>query len=110
MPVRYPPDTRPPVRSTRASNRSRIVAYSEPRSSNWQRFSRRLFSAPVIIPLVFLGTIIFGVLLYYWTVFSHRIDNLLRGEVYTRSAGIYAAPKLLHVGETISQDELLGYL
>ena len=56
------------------------------------------------------GTIIFGVLFYYWTVFSHRIDNLLRGEVYTRSAGIYAAPKLLHVGETISQDELLGYL
>jgi hypothetical protein len=28
-----------------------------------------------------------------WTVFSGRIDNLLKGEVFTRTAGIYAAPK-----------------
>jgi penicillin-binding protein 1B len=71
---------------------------------------RRFFSAPVLIPLVFIGSITFGVLVYYWTVFSGRIDNLLKGEVFTSSAGIYAAPRLLHVGETISQDELLSYL
>jgi penicillin-binding protein 1B len=47
---------------------------------------------------------------YYWTAFSARIDNLLRGEVYTRSAGIYAAPKQLRAGEALSQEELIAYL
>ena len=50
------------------------------------------------------------VAVYYWTAFSARIDNLLRGEIYTRSAGIYAAPKQLRVGEALSRDELLAYL
>jgi penicillin-binding protein 1B len=86
------------------------VAYAEPEPSFWQRFWRRTLSAPVIIPLVFVATILLGFLVYYWTVFSGRIDNLLQGEVYTRSAGIYAAPKQLRVGETLSQDELIAFL
>ena len=71
---------------------------------------RRLFSAPVIIPLVFIGAAVLGILIYYWTVFSGRIDNLLQGEVFTRSAGIYAAPKQLREKESITVDELTGYL
>jgi len=112
MPIRYPPDDRipPPVKHAKLSPPSRIVAYREPRASFWHHLWRRLFSAPVIIPVVFLGTIVFGVLFYYWTVFSHRIDKLLQGEVYTRSAGIYAAPKQLRVGESLSQAELIAYL
>src|SRR5215813_13400403 len=109
MPVRYPPD-RTPAPGGKQSTRNRIVAYREPPAHSWQRVARRFFSPPVVIPLVFLGTIVIGVLIYYWTIFSHRIDNLLRGEVYTRSAGIYAAPIQLHVGESISQDELIAYL
>jgi penicillin-binding protein 1B len=50
------------------------------------------------------------VLVYYWTIFSGRIDNLLRGEVFTHSAGIYAAPKQLRAGETVSPDDLIAYL
>jgi penicillin-binding protein 1B len=50
------------------------------------------------------------VLGYYWVVFSARIDNLLRGEVFTRSAGIYAAPKLIRTGQNISTEDLLTYL
>ena len=109
MPIRYPPENSAPIRSAKSSPRH-SVTYTEPRVGFWPRFRRRLFSPPVIIPLVFLGTVIVGVLIYYWSIFSHRIDNLLKGEVYTRSAGIYAAPKLLHVGEAISQDELVAYL
>ncbi|HEY6119329.1 MAG TPA: transglycosylase domain-containing protein, partial [Pyrinomonadaceae bacterium] len=109
MPIRYPPENSAPIRSAKSSPRH-IATYTEPRVGFWPRFRRRLFSAPVIIPLVFFGTVIVGVLIYYWSIFSHRIDNLLKGEVYTRSAGIYAAPKLLHVGEAISQDELVAYL
>jgi penicillin-binding protein 1B len=50
------------------------------------------------------------VLVYYWTVFSNRIDNLLQGEVFTRSAGIYAAPKQLRVNEAFSEEELIAFL
>src|SRR6185436_9628034 len=71
---------------------------------------RRLVSAPVIIPVAFVSAIVLGLLIYYWTVFSGRIDNLLAGEVYTRTAGIYAAPKQLRVSEAISQADVIGFL
>jgi len=106
MPVRYPPNnTRYP-----GGRGPQVVSYVEPEQSLGRRFFRRLFSAPVIIPVVFIGAIVLGVLIYYWTVFSRRIDNLLQGDVFTRSAGIYAAPNQLRVGESMSVDELLAYL
>jgi penicillin-binding protein 1B len=49
-------------------------------------------------------------LVYYWTVFSGRIDNLLKGEVFTRSAGIYAAPKQLRVGQVLTPEHLIELL
>src|SRR3989442_10467830 len=113
MPVRYPPESRtPPVpRSPRyRGHPSRSFHYEEPPVSFWRRFARGFFTAPVIIPLVLVAALVLGVLIYYWTVFSARIDNLLKGEVYTRSAGIYAAPKQLRVGETLSEDDLIAYL
>jgi penicillin-binding protein 1B len=112
MPVRYPPEGKPPgVRQGKDSRgQSRIVAYTHPEPSFGRRVLRRLLSPPVIIPLAAITIIVFGFLIYYWTVFSGRIDNLLKGEVFTRSAGIYAAPKLLHVGQAISQDQLLELL
>jgi len=57
-----------------------------------------------------MAAIMAAILVYYWTIFSGRIDNLLAGEVFTRSAGIYAAPKQLRIGETLSQQELIAYL
>ncbi len=81
---------------------SRIVAYAEPEVSWRRRWLRRLFSPFVVIPLLVVFTVVVGFLVYYWTVFSKRIDNLLMGEVFTRSAGIYAAPKQLRVGQTLT--------
>src|SRR5262249_34020927 len=98
MPVRYPPDNQ------------RVVSYVEKGPSFPRRVGRRLFSAPVLIPLAFISAIVLGILIYYWTVFSRRIDNLLAGEVYTRTAGIYAAPKQLRVNESISQIDVIGFL
>ncbi len=109
MPVRYPPD-RNPRTTNRDLRASRVVSYQESRPSFVRRVLRRLFSATVIIPVVFVTAIVLGVLIYYWTVFSGRIDNLLAGEVYTRTAGIYAAPKQLRVNETISQADVIGFL
>src|SRR5687767_6050327 len=106
MPVRYPPNNaRYP-----GGRDPRVVSYVEPHVGLGRRIIRRLFSAPVIIPVVFIGAIVLGILIYYWTVFSGRIDNLLQGEVFTRSAGIYAAPKQLRVNETISQADLISFL
>src|SRR5688572_31584380 len=106
MPVRYPPNNAryPGGRGPRA------VSYVEPEVGLGRRFIRRLFSPPVIIPVVFIGAAILGILIYYWTGFSGRIDNLLQGEVFTRSAGIYAAPKQLRVNESINQEELIAFL
>ncbi len=112
MPLRYPPTDSEPsvVRSNQGITRRKIVSYEEPRTSFARRSIRRLLSPFVLIPLALLVAIVVCVFVYYWSIFSGRIDNLLKGEVYTRSAGIYAAPKQLRVGETISQDDLIAYL
>jgi penicillin-binding protein 1B len=106
MPVRYPPKNT----SYPGGREPRVVSYVEPQQSTGRRFVRRLFSAPVIIPVVFVGAVVLGILIYYWTVFSGRIDNLLQGEVFTRSAGIYAAPRQLRVNEPTTPDDLVAFL
>ncbi|HKY46315.1 MAG TPA: transglycosylase domain-containing protein, partial [Pyrinomonadaceae bacterium] len=69
-----------------------------------------MLSKPVVIPAVFVSAVGLGILIYYWTVFSGRIDNLLAGEVFTRTAGIYAAPKQLRVNDSISQADVIAFL
>ncbi len=113
MPVRYPPpETIPPVnrRSRAQARQAGIVSYNEPPNGFWRRLGRIVLSGPVLIPLAVITVVAVVVLVYYWTIFSGRIDNLLRGEVFTRSAGIYAAPKQLRVGETGSAENLISYL
>ena len=113
MSIRHPPEDRvPPVakKSDGRQRRPRIVKYQEPPASFWRRWSRRIFRPPVLIALGFLFVITISVLGYYWHVFSKRIDQLLNGEIFTRSAGIYAAPKQLFVGENLSVDDLVNYL
>lgn len=111
MPVRYPPPDRVPPRIRGIPNRRHgIVSYEQPTPGFGRRVGRRLLSATVLIPLAVIVVFMVVVGVYYWTVFSARIDNLLRGEVYTRSAGIYAAPKQIRAGESLSQEELLAHL
>src|ERR1043165_3653763 len=105
MPVRYPPYTPPP-----SDRKPRVVSYQQQEPGFTRLVLRRLLSLPVIIPLVLIGAIVLGILIYYWTVFSHRIDNLLAGEVFTRSAGIYAAPKQLRTGEPIAEADVIAFL
>jgi len=113
MPVRYPPERTPPTGTrTRKVSRpgSRIVAYAEPELSFWRRLARRLMSPPALIAIAVIAMVIIVPLVYYWTVFSGRIDNLLKGEVYTRSAGIYAAPKQLRIGQPLTPERLIAFL
>jgi penicillin-binding protein 1B len=114
MAVRHPPENRvPPVaRGGKGPRRPHLVKYANKETERGfvGRWLRRIFRPPVIIALVFLTTVTIGILGYYWVIFSKRIDQLLNGEVFTRSAGIYAAPKELRVGENITTDDLLAYL
>jgi penicillin-binding protein 1B len=112
MAVRHPPPDRvPPVARKGGPRRPpRIVKYEEPAQGFVRRWARRIFRPPVIIALVLLTTFSIGVFGYYWWTFSKRIDRLLSGEIFTRSAGIYAAPKEIRAGENISTDDLVNYL
>ena len=110
MPVRYPPNEVPQGRVSRDPRTSRLVSYAEPEQGFIRKTTRRLLSPIIVIPVVVIGAVVLGVLIYYWTIFSARIDNLLAGEVFTRSAGIYAAPKEVHVNESISPEQLIEYL
>ena len=62
MPVRYPPDNQYPRTTNRDPRNPRVVSYVESRPSFVRRVLRRLFSAPVIIPLVFISAIVLGIL------------------------------------------------
>src|SRR5262252_4447158 len=88
----------------------RVVRYDEPRRGFFRRLLRFFLKPYIIVPALMLAAICIAVLAYYWVIFSARIDNLLKGEVFTRSAGIYAAPKQIRAGENISEDDLIAYL
>ncbi|MDX6289645.1 MAG: penicillin-binding protein [Blastocatellia bacterium] len=111
MAIRHPPEDQIPrfVRGGRVPP-PRVVRYEEPQPSLIRRILRFLRRPYLVIPVVLCAVLVVTVLSYYWIVFSARIDNLLKGEVYTRSAGIYAAPKQIRAGQNISQDDLVAYL
>jgi penicillin-binding protein 1B len=111
MAVRHPPDNNvPPVIRRQRGEALRVIHYEEPRAGFARRLLRFCFRPYIIIPVVLFAGLSIAVLAYYWVIFSGRIDNLLRGDVFTRSAGIYAAPKTIRVGQSISEDDLIAFL
>ena len=111
MAIRHPPDNNvPPVIRRQRGETPRVIRFEEPPRGFARRLLRFFFRPYIVIPLILIAGLSIAVLAYYWVAFSGRIDNLLRGDVFTRSAGIYAAPKQIRVGQTISEDDLIGYL
>jgi penicillin-binding protein 1B len=83
----------------------------EPKIGFFRRVLRVLFHPALVIPALLLTVGAILTLGYFWMEFSDRIDRFLsNGQIYTRNAGIYAAPKTLKVGEGISSQGLIGYL
>src|SRR4051794_24889710 len=104
MALRHPPkDVIPPAAPARRRG-PRVIRFEEPPEGFWRRWRRRLIRPATVIPAVVLTVAVAALLAYYYSVFSERIDRLLRGEVFTRSAGIYAAPKQIKAGEGLSVD------
>jgi penicillin-binding protein 1B len=111
MVIRRPPDDYIPRIVRRGGQPPpRVVRYEEPPRSFFRRLLKFLLKPYIAIPTLVVFALFATVLVYYWIVFSGRIDNLLKGEVFTRSAGIYAAPKQIRAGQNISQEDLLAYL
>ncbi|HEY6045433.1 MAG TPA: PBP1A family penicillin-binding protein [Pyrinomonadaceae bacterium] len=111
MSNRRPPDDYIPRIVRRAGQPPpRVVRYEEPPRSFSRKLLNFLLRPYIAIPTLVVFALFAAVLIYYWVVFSGRIDNLLKGEVFTRSAGIYAAPKQIRAGQNISQEDLLAYL
>ena len=100
MSVRHPPKNRVPPVGKRG--KPRVLKYAAPDESFMRHWARRIFRPPVIVALVVLTTFTVGIFSYYYWVFSARIDRLISGEIYTRSAGIYTAPRELRVGTPLS--------
>ena len=87
-----------------------VASYKQPRRSLFRRILRLIFN-PITFALagiVFL--LVFLTATYFWFEYSDRINLLLAGEVFTRTAGIYSAPKTLRKGEEITPRELTDYL
>ena len=111
MIIRRPPDDYiPPVERGRRIQPPHVISYEQPKVPFFRTLLRLFLKPYIILPALVLSIFVVGGLIYYWIIFSARIDNLLRGEVFTRSAGIYAAPKQIRSGEAISQDDLIAYL
>src|SRR3989441_4859850 len=112
MALRRPPDDFiPPVIRGGRIPPPRVVRYVEEAPPGFLRGLRRFLVRPyIVIPAVLITAVVIGVFVYYWIIFSSRIDNLLKGEVFTRSAGIYAAPKQIRASQNISEDDLVSYL
>ena len=87
-----------------------VKTYQAPRRSFFRRIIRLIFNPATILSSLILLLGVFLTLTYFWFEYSDRVDSLLRGEVFTHSAGIYSAPKTLKEGEVISPNDLIAYL
>ena len=87
-----------------------VKAFQAPKKPLFRRILRWIFNPVTVLSslLVLLG--IGLTLAYFWFDYSDRIDLLLKGEVYTSTAGIYSAPKTLKDDEAISIEDLTAYL
>src|SRR5256714_11514243 len=110
MALRHPPKEIIPPAERKKPRGPRVVRFEEPPEGFWRRWRRRLIRPATVIPVIVLTVVTVGVLGYYYYVFSQRIDRLLRGEVFTRSAGIYAAPKQIRAGSGLSIDDVVAQL
>ncbi|MEO6589873.1 MAG: PBP1A family penicillin-binding protein, partial [Pyrinomonadaceae bacterium] len=86
------------------------TVYKAPPPSLFRRILRLIFNPLTIGLFLFAVLGVFLTLTYFWFEYSDKVDLLLRGEIFTNTAGIYSAPKTLKNGEAISTEDLISYL
>lgn len=80
------------------------------REAPFRRAYYHATSRVVIAPLLIIGLILIGVLFYYYSRYSAIIDAGLRGDIFVRSSGIYAAPLTLRDGGATTMNVLMTHL
>jgi penicillin-binding protein 1B len=109
MPNQIRPKNIKPTKNIPNIVRRKLVPVAN-RPGFFRRVLRFIFHPISLLLYIFFLIALFMILGHFWFDYSNRIDRLLAGEVFTRSAGIYSAPKLLRDGEAITPDELIKYL
>lgn len=64
----------------------------------------------VLLALIPILLIVCGIMIFYYQRYAEIIDAGLRGEIFVRSSGIYAAPLTLRVGAGLRPDDLVRHL
>ena len=90
---------------------ARVESFQQPPKSLFRRILRLIFNPITALSCLLILLCAFLGLTYFWFEYSDRIDLSLKGgDVFTRTAGIYSAPKTLREGEDISLEDLTVYL
>src|SRR5262245_62335698 len=80
------------------------------RQAPFKRAYYHAISRIVIAPLLILGMILIGALFYYWNRYSAIINAGLRGDIFVRSSGIYAAPLTVRDGSGTRMSDVIAHL
>ena len=88
----------------------RVKSFRQQPRSLFKRILHLIFNPVTYFVSLSLLLGVFLTLSYFWFEYSDRVDSLFRGEVFTRTAGIYSAPKILKTDENISLEDLTNYL
>src|SRR5215475_13682423 len=91
------------------------MARQDFRYLTWRQapFKRAYYHATsriIIAPPLIIGLILIGAFFYYYNRYSAIIDAGLRGDIFVRSAGIYAAPLTIRDGSATRLSDVLAHL
>lgn len=71
---------------------------------------RRIFTARLVGILAVLALIAVAIFGYFYLKYSKMIDAKFRGEVVVRTTGLYAAPRILRTGSSLTLTSLRNHL
>ncbi|MBK8811609.1 MAG: PBP1A family penicillin-binding protein [Acidobacteria bacterium] len=112
MPNRISSQSRKPRKPPKYwRERHPIKTMAAPKPPFYKRIWRMIFNAYTLSFAGLALLLFFLAVAFFWFEYSDIIDRkLLSGDVFTRNAGIYSAPKTLRNGEVIAPEELIAYL
>jgi penicillin-binding protein 1B len=87
-----------------------IVREDTWRAAPFRRGYQLATSKVVLAPFIIISLLLIGFLYYYYTRYSAIIDAGLRGDIFVRSSGIYAAPLNLRSGSGVTLNGLIAHL
>src|SRR5690349_5900591 len=94
----------------KTSERKRKVRVRVPRQAYLVRFFLHPAGKALAISFTLAVLLGAGVLTHYYSKYSHLIDQKLRAGPFAHTARIFAAPRLVGVGDAITAEEIASEL